>query len=86
MSRHSRGLLDEHPGLARCRIVSVGRRRGTRTLLHVFADWPGHNPNPREVVGLLQRAGADLDAPAEGGSSAETALHWAASSDDVELL
>jgi uncharacterized protein len=77
-------LLHEHPYLARCRIV--GRRRGTRTLLHVFADWPGHNPNAREVVALLQAAGADVDAPTGGGTSAETALHWAASSDDIELL
>ncbi len=79
-------LLDEHPYLARCRIVSSGRRGGTRTLLHVFADWPGHNPNARDVVALLRAAGADLDAPTTGGGSAETALHWAASSDDLELL
>jgi ankyrin repeat protein len=78
-------LLQEHPDLARCRIVSARARGGTRTLLHVFADWPGHNPNPREVVALLKRAGADLDAPAEG-ASAETALHWAASSDDIALI
>jgi hypothetical protein len=79
-------LLDEHPYLARCRIVSIRRRGGTRTLLHVFADWPGHNPKARGVVALLQAAGADLDAPTTGGASAETALHWAASSDDLELL
>jgi hypothetical protein len=77
-------LLHDHPYLAPSRIV--GRRRGTRTLLHVFADWPGHNPNAREVVALLQAAGADLDAPTGGGTSAETALHWAASSDDLHLL
>jgi hypothetical protein len=79
-------LVDEHPYLAHCRIVSNGRRGGTRTLLHVFADWPGHRPNARDIVALLRAAGADLDAPTTGGASAETALHWAASSDDLELL
>lgn len=78
-------LLDAYPGLARARIVSLGRRRVARTLLHVFADWPGHNPRPREVVELLVAHGAELDAPVEG-TSAETALHWAASSDDVDLI
>jgi hypothetical protein len=78
-------LLEAHPGIARARIVSTGRRRGSRTLLHVFADWPGHNPRPREVVELLVAHGADLDAPVEG-TSTETALHCAASSDDVDLI
>ena len=78
-------LLAEHPGLARARISSSRRRGGSRTLLHVFADWPGHNPRPREIVELLAAAGADLDARTEG-TAGETPLHWAASSDDVELL
>ena len=78
-------LLDEHPGLARARISSSRGRGASRTLLHVFADWPGHNPHPREIVALLVAAGADLDAHTEG-SAGETPLHWAASSDDVELL
>ena len=34
---------------------------------------------------LLQSAGADLDATCNGPNS-ETPLHWAASSDDVELI
>ena len=58
---------------------------GSRTLLHVFADWPGNRPNPRAIVALLHGAGADLDAPFLG-AHAETALHWAASNDDVELI
>lgn len=78
-------LLGDHPGLARRRIVSRRAGGGSRTPLHVFADWPGHNPRPREVVALLQGAGADLDA-AFVGTSPETALHWAASSDDLELI
>jgi uncharacterized protein len=80
-----RSLLAEHPGLARGRIESRRPRGGSRTPLHVFADWPGNRPNPREIVALLHGAGADLDAPSIGRHT-ETALHWAASSDDVELI
>jgi hypothetical protein len=78
-------LLAAHPELARARIVSRRPRGGSRTLLHLFADWPGKRPNAREIVSLLQAAGADLDATCNGPHS-ETALHWAASSDDVELI
>jgi uncharacterized protein len=42
------------------------------------------HPGP-EVVGVLIEAGADPNAPAEGSWHAETPLHWAASSDDVEV-
>jgi hypothetical protein len=42
-------LLSEHPGLARGRIESRGGRGGSRTLLHVYADWPGNRPHPRET-------------------------------------
>ncbi len=75
-------LLHEHPGLASARIE--GNRGGSRTPLHQVADWPGHFPNGAAVVGALIIAGADVNAPAEGRSS-ETALHWAASSDDLEV-
>lgn len=80
-----RRLLAEHPDLARGRVESRGGRCGSRTLLHVFADWPGNRPNPRAIVALLHGSGADLDA-AFIGAHAETALHWAASNDDVELI
>jgi uncharacterized protein len=80
-----RSLLAEHPGLATARIESRRPRGGSRTPLHLFADWPGNRPNPREIVALLHAAGADLDAPTTG-RHAETALHWAASSDDVGLI
>jgi hypothetical protein len=79
------GLLAEHPGLAHGRIESRRPRGGSRTPLHVYADWPGNRPNPREIVAVLQAAGADLDAPYLG-KHAETPLHWAASSDDVDLI
>ena len=78
-------LLAEHSQLARARIVSGRERGGSRTLLHLFADWPGKRPNAREIVALLHAAGADLDAACNGPHS-ETALHWAASSDDVDLI
>ena len=51
----------------------------------MFADWPGQRPHAREIVELLHAAGADLDATCNGPNS-ETSLHWAASSDDVELI
>jgi hypothetical protein len=77
-------LLVEYPDLAIARVVdrSCGDER---TLLHVVTDWPGHFPNGRRTVATLVGAGADVDAPF-GGSHAETPLHWAASSDDVEVL
>jgi hypothetical protein len=84
-------LIDRHPGLARARIVKDGEAAGSRTLLHLFADWPGHRRNPQGIVATLHAAGADLDASmdapdAVGETSAETPLHWAASNDDVELV
>lgn len=77
-----RGLLAENLPLATARIR--GARGGSRTLLHVAADWPGHFPNGAPVVRTLVEAGAEVNAAAEG-SFAETALHWAASSDDLEV-
>lgn len=79
-------LIDKHPGLARARIVKDGECAGSRTLLHLFADWPGHRRNPREIVTVLAEAGADLDAPVNDPDGRdETPLHWAASNDDLEL-
>jgi hypothetical protein len=54
--------------------------------LHLFADAPGHRPNAAAIVTALVQAGADLDAHATGTWHHETALHWAASNDDVELI
>ena len=57
----------------------------TRSLLHVVADWPGHFPNVASTVKVLVDAGADVNARFTGPHT-ETPLHWAASSDDIEVL
>jgi uncharacterized protein len=74
-------LLARDPGTA---VKPLGGAHGTRTPLHVVADWPGFWPNGPEVVTMLISAGADPDArqPTPG---AETPLHWAASSDDADV-
>jgi uncharacterized protein len=78
-------LLAGHPGLARAQFGA--RDTGTRTSLHMVTDWPGYFPNGPETVKLLIRSGADPSAPCTGrdGEHSETPLHWAASSDDVDV-
>lgn len=82
-----REMLEARPELATARIVDA--RGVARSLLHVVTDWPGHLAAGAELVALLAAAGADVNAavshPTEA-ASAETPLHWAASSDDVEVL
>lgn len=72
-------LLDADPGLAACRIDAM-------PLLHIYANAPGHRPNPVAMVNALVSAGADIDAHVTDTWHHETALHWAASNDDVELI
>jgi hypothetical protein len=76
-------LLREHPGLATARIVD--EKGGSATPLHAVTDWPGFFPNGPRIVAVLIGAGADPDASVEGSWHAETPLHWAPSSDDVEV-
>jgi ankyrin repeat protein len=73
--------LAADPALAR---AVIGDRKGCRTLLHVVADWPGYFPNGPELVRLLIGAGADPSFR-DPTRCDETALHWAASSDDVDV-
>jgi len=83
-----RRLLSENPDLARARF---GGRGGTSTALHFVTDWPGYFPNGPDIVKLLIDAGADPNALTTGGGSetpgpgSETPLHYAASSDDVDV-
>ena len=76
-------LLRDHPGLAAARLVDG--KGGSGTPLHAAADWPGFFPHGPEVVAILIGAGADPNAPVEGSWHAETPLHWASSSDDVDV-
>ncbi|GAA3407690.1 ankyrin repeat domain-containing protein [Paenibacillus hodogayensis] len=84
-------LLVENPGLATARMIGRDntnegeRSRISRTLLHVVTDWPGHFPNGSAAVGVLVECGADVNARYTG-PHAETPLHWAASSDDIQVL
>jgi hypothetical protein len=78
-----REMLAEHPELATARFGDEGGM--SRTALHAVTDWPGHYPGVSAVIGLLLDAGADIGARF-AGPHRETALHWTASSDDVEAL
>jgi hypothetical protein len=78
-----RRYLEQFPELAL--ISGLDEKRSSRTALHIATDWPGYFPNGPEIVRLLIAAGADPNIPATGGKFAETPLHWAASSDDVDV-
>jgi uncharacterized protein len=81
-------LLQETPGLA---AATIERRAcGNRPpyaypLVGAATDWPGHFPNVAATIAALVTAGADVNARAEGAHR-ETALHGAASSDDVDAI
>lgn len=77
-----RSLLAEHSRLA---VSSIAFPDAERSLLHIATDWPGHFPNNVETVTTLIGAGADVHARFRGPHT-ETPLHWAASSDDVEVV
>jgi uncharacterized protein len=56
----------------------------TRTALHTVTDWPGYFPNGPEIARMLLAAGADPNYR-DSDPGSETPLHWAASSDDVDV-
>jgi ankyrin repeat protein len=81
-------LLLANPTLAMSRLG--GPRGGSGTALHLVTDWPGYFPNGPEIARLLIDAGADPNARTTGqnpepGPGDETPLHYAASSDDVDV-
>lgn len=78
-------MLHERAELAVVRMVGRhGVEGGWRTPLHAATDWPGYFPAGPATVMLLLAAGADPDDDT-GGDCPETPLHWAASSDDVDV-
>ena len=80
-----RRLLGEQPELASVRMIGRhGLAGGWRTPLHAAADWPGYFPGAAGAVALLLAAGADPNDDT-GGDRPEAPLHWAASSDDLEV-
>lgn len=80
-----RRLLAEHEELATARVGDDEQDGMSRTLLHMAADWPGHFPNAAATVAALVESGADVSARFRG-QHGETPLHWAVSSDDVDVL
>jgi hypothetical protein len=78
-------LVAERPELATVRMIGrKGLDGGWRTPLHVATDWPGYFPAAPAAVTLLLEAGADPNDDT-GGDCPETPLHWAASTDDVDV-
>lgn len=76
-----RELLANHPDLVTWQLGAPGRSRDP---LHVVTDWPGFFPNGPQIAQMLIQAGAEVDKRGPDGTG-ETALHWAASSDDAEV-
>jgi uncharacterized protein len=75
-------LLESAPDLAASRLNGVAKGR---TPLHIVSDWPGYFPNGPAVVAVLIGAGANPNARSTDDERGETPLHWAASSDDVDV-
>jgi len=78
-------MLQERPELAGVRMIGRhGIEGGWGTPLHAATDWPGYFTAAPATVRMLLAAGADPN-DNTGGSTPETALHYAASTDDVDV-
>ena len=80
-----RRILADRPELASAHLIGrKGVEGGWRTRLHVATDWPGYFLAAPAAVALLLEAGASPN-DNTGGGRPETPLHWAASTDDVDV-
>src|SRR5947207_11067879 len=80
-----RRTVTERPELALVHMIGrKGVEGGWRTPLHAATDWPGYFPAAPAAVALLLDAGADPNDDT-GGDRPETPLHWAASTDDLDV-
>lgn len=80
-----RRIVADRPELASAHMIGrKGLEGGWRTSLHAASDWPGYFPAAPAAVVMLLEAGADPNDDT-GGDRPETPLHWAASTDDVDV-
>jgi uncharacterized protein len=78
-------ILADRPELASAHMIGrKGLEGGWRTPLHAATDWPGYFPVAPAAVLMLLDAGADPNDDT-GGDRPETPLHWAASTDDLDV-
>ena len=78
-------MLHAQPELAGVHMIGRhGIEGGWGTPLHAATDWPGYFPAGPAVVTMLLEAGADPNDDT-GGGTPETPLHYAASTDDVDV-
>jgi hypothetical protein len=78
-------ILADDPLLANVRLIGQDDLRDSwRTPLHVITDCPGYFDNVPSITKLLIEAGGDPNIDC-GGSMPETPIHFAASSDDVDV-
>jgi hypothetical protein len=75
-------LVSDNPDLARAKFIARG---SGGTALHFVTDWPRYFPNGPDMVRLLVDTGADPNATSTGPGKPETRLHYAASSDDIDV-
>jgi hypothetical protein len=80
-------LLRDNPGTSRAQIERPCATGPSffYPLIAATTDWPGNHPRVAATIAALLADGADVNARC-AGQHRETALHWAASCDDVDAL